>query len=83
MNQEQQNHLNNLLSKMNIPDSRRRDYNWLIRNLAVKNEEHKYFEETMKLILKILKARNLLKKSDEKYILKQLQEGKESEDQSS
>ncbi len=45
--------LKSLLDEMDVPNERKRDIGWLIRNLAVRNREHAKFNLAMNYILEI------------------------------
>lgn len=42
--------LTEILSQMDIPDKRKDDFRWLLRNLFIRNAEHPNFEESLVLI---------------------------------
>ena len=39
-----------ILDKMDVPENRKMDWGWLIRNLGVRNKEHPDFEQAIKVI---------------------------------
>ena len=39
-----------LLKDMDVPDARRKDFRWLLRNLFVRNSKHPNFEEACGLL---------------------------------
>lgn len=43
-------HLLELLKDMDIPINRIRDVQWLLRNLSIRNSQHKNFATVMKLL---------------------------------
>jgi len=45
-----QNRLNEILDTMDIPNSRKTDFSWLIRNLFIRNGDHVDFKEAINLI---------------------------------
>ena len=42
--------LKEILNTMNIPESRKDDFNWLLRNLGIKNINHPDLKEALELI---------------------------------
>jgi hypothetical protein len=48
--EQAQKELDNLLSEMDVPETRYTDYFWLLRNLAVRNSEHANFMKVIRLI---------------------------------
>lgn len=55
MNEEEKNVLHIMIQKMDIPLERKNIYNtdnlkWLKNNLGIKNSEHRYFDQSMRLI---------------------------------
>ena len=48
--------LQELLKQMDVPEFRKNDMNWLMRNLAVRNSDKPLFKETIKQIIKQLKG---------------------------
>lgn len=44
--------LEQILRTMDIPQQRMNDHRWLMRNLAIRNADHKDFQEAMVLIRK-------------------------------
>ena len=51
------NELENLTSNMEIPFAKRKDYNWLIQNAELSNQNHKN-------LAKVIKISQLLKKEE-------------------
>lgn len=47
--------LKNLLDMMDVPEHRKGDFQWLIRNLGIRNSQHPYFEAVMNQLKKELK----------------------------
>jgi hypothetical protein len=52
---ELQEQLNKILQTMDVPKSRFSDYNWLLRNLFIRNSEHPNFRKAVDLIKRIIK----------------------------
>ena len=42
--------LKTLLDKMDVPQQRKTDFPWLLRNLAIRNSNHPNFQEAINLI---------------------------------
>lgn len=42
--------LQELLAEMDVPSSRVRDWNWLLRNLGIRNRNHPEYRDTILLI---------------------------------
>jgi len=42
--------LKEILNTMNVPESRKKDFSWLIRNLGIKNINHPDLKEALELI---------------------------------
>ena len=42
--------LKTLLDKMDVPEQRKTDFAWLLRNLAIRNSNHPDFQEAINLI---------------------------------
>ena len=49
--------LRQLLSEMDVPEFRRFDYRWLLRNLAIRNGDHPRFNDAIEMIKKELTAK--------------------------
>jgi hypothetical protein len=49
--------LMNILNTMDVPENRKTDWNWLSRNLAIRNKDHKDFNLAIELLRKILKEK--------------------------
>ena len=47
--------LDDILNKMDVPEARKSDMGWLLRNLAIRNSGHRDFQSAMTLIKFILK----------------------------
>lgn len=47
--------LDEILKTMDVPEGRKNDLGWLMRNLAIRNKEHKDFRSAVSLIKEILK----------------------------
>lgn len=47
--------LNDLLAEMSVPERRRTDLRWLLRNLAIHNEAHPNFAEAMQHVKSMLR----------------------------
>lgn len=54
--------LQELLSSMDIPISRRGDLRWLSRNLGIRNWQHPRVKEAIKLINSLLKSVDKIEK---------------------
>ncbi|MFN9959533.1 MAG: hypothetical protein ACK55I_41120 [bacterium] len=50
--------LGDVLKTMDIPEMRKKDIAWLMRNLAVRNQDHPNFMEAQRLINVIRKAQS-------------------------
>ena len=50
--------LQELLKTMNVPELRKKDYGWLLRNLPIQNKNHPDITEAMELIKKNIKTAN-------------------------
>jgi len=50
--------LEQILNTMNIPESRKNDFNWLIRNLGIQNRNHPHLREALELIKSFKKDNN-------------------------
>ena len=48
--------LNEILDQMDIPDSRKHDISWLVRNLGIRNSNHPACNKAMLIIKSILKS---------------------------
>lgn len=44
-----------LILTMDIPLERRQDWNWLGRNLQIRNSEHMHFQQSREILMEILK----------------------------
>lgn len=44
-----------ILETMDIPEQRKTDMRWLIRNIGIRNREHKDYEEAVSLIRESLR----------------------------
>lgn len=42
--------LKNTLDKMDVPEARKTDFGWLLRNLGIRNSNHPDFEKAIGLI---------------------------------
>lgn len=49
--------LHELLDRMDVPEQRKDDLRWLVRNLAVRNGKHPDFPEAQQLIRQLLRKR--------------------------
>lgn len=47
--------LQTLLETMDVPEIRKNDYRWLLRNLPIRNSNNTNFERAYKIIRKLLK----------------------------
>ena len=45
----------NLTADMDIPEKRRRDWFWLHRNLAIRNQDHENFEKAYSILRDIIR----------------------------
>jgi hypothetical protein len=50
------NRLLEILNTMDLPELRKRDFNWLLRNLPIRNSKHNDFNECMKLLKDVIKG---------------------------
>jgi hypothetical protein len=69
MTEEKIASLRQLLSKMNVPDTRKsfergQNLRWLIDNLKVRNASHAKYNETFELLLELGLENNILSKSE-------------------
>ena len=48
--------LHDILNTMDVPHNRRLDYNWLARNLGVRNSSHPLYNDAIALIKQILRG---------------------------
>jgi len=53
--------LKEILNTMNIPELRKNDFNWLIRNLGIGNINHPDLREALELIKNIKKQNDRIK----------------------
>lgn len=44
------NRINELIETMDVPEQRKTDFNWLIRNLGIRNRENENYKELIFLI---------------------------------
>jgi hypothetical protein len=51
--------LKSILSRMDVPETRKTDLRWLLRNLGIRNKNHPDFLEAMGLIGAILSNKGL------------------------
>ena len=60
-----------ILSTMDVPDKRKDDFRWLLRNLFIRNASHPNFEEAIELIKEQIYSNfnKEYKKLCEKYIM--------------
>ena len=47
--------LDDILSRMQVPEQRRKDLRWLNRNLAFRNSEHGEFDRACELIKQLMR----------------------------
>jgi len=50
--------LEQILNNMNVPETRKNDFHWLIRNLGIGNIDHPDLREALELIKKLINSNN-------------------------
>lgn len=48
--------LHEILDSMDIPEQRKKDFYWLLRNLSIRNSEHPKYEEAISLLKKLVRG---------------------------